>query len=99
MNVALNCELFVESWAGSGLTILAMVFSGSEHLSVWGLLNSELAGCLTSYFATRFTSRLLQPLPWFVCCFVLLWLGLVLCCFVEQGSSCRLLFDLEFAGT
>ena len=29
----------------------------------------------------------------------LLWLGLVLFCFVEQGSSCRLLFDLEFAGT
>ena len=25
-----------------------MVFSGGEHLSVWGLLNSELAGCLTS---------------------------------------------------
>ena len=44
-----------------------MVFSGGEHLSVWGLLNSELAGCLTSLLTTRFTSRLLQPLPGFVC--------------------------------
>ena len=40
-----------------------MVFSGGEHLSVWGLLNSELAGCLTSFLTTRFTSRLPQPLP------------------------------------
>ena len=46
-----------------------MEFSGGEHLSVWGLLNSELAGCLTSYLTTRFTSRLLQPLPGFVCWF------------------------------
>ena len=76
INVALKSELLVESWASSGLIILAMVFSGSEHLSVWGLLNSELAGCLTSYFATRFTSRLLQPLPWFVCCFVCFGWGL-----------------------
>ena len=45
-----------------------MVFSGGAHLSVWGLLNSELAGCLTSLLTTRFTSRLLQPLPGFVCC-------------------------------
>ena len=76
-----------------------MVFSGGEHLSVWGLLNSELAGCLTSYLTTRFTSRLLQPFAGFVCWFFLPWLGLVWFCFVDQGSSCRLLFDLEFAGT
>ena len=38
--------------------------------------------------------------PWFCVLFVLLWLGLVLVLlFVSQMSSCRLLFDLEFAGT
>ena len=76
-----------------------MVFSGGEHLSVWGLLNSELAGCLTSLLTTRFTSRLLQPLPGFVCWFVCFGWGLFWFCYVDQGSSCRLLFDLEFAGT
>ena len=86
MNIALNCELFVESWAGSGVIILVMVFSGSEHLSVWGLLNSELAGCLTSYFATRFTSRLLQPLPWSVCCFVFALVGACLVLFCRTGE-------------
>ena len=86
MNIALNCELFVESWAGSGVTILVMIFSGSEHLSVWGLLNSELAGCLTSYFATRFTSRLLQPLLWSVCCFVFALVGACLVLFCGTGE-------------
>ena len=99
MNGALKSELLVESWAWSGLIILAMVFWGGEHLSVWGLLNSELAGCLTSLLTTRFTSRLPQPLPGFVCCFVCFCWGLFWFCFVVQGSSCRLLFDLEFAGT
>ena len=62
-----------------------MVFSGGEHLSVWGLLNSELAGCLTSLLTTRFTSRLPQPLPGFECCVVCFGWGLLVLLLLFRG--------------
>ena len=50
-------------------------------------------------FCDTFHVTLAAAAPLVCVLFCLLWLGLVLFCFVDQGSSCRLLFDLEFAGT
>ena len=73
MNGALKSEWLVESWALAWIDYIGNGIFGrstSERMrAIWG---SELAGCLTSFLTTRFTSRLPQPLPGFVCC---------VCCF------------------
>ena len=63
--------------------------------AIW---SSGLAGCLTSFLTT---SRHVCHSRSLVLCVVCVALVGALFCFglVSQGSSCRLLFDLEFAGT
>ena len=99
MNDALKSEWLVESWTWCGLIIFGYgIFGRSTSERMRAIGSSELAGCLTSFLTTRFTSRLPQPLPCFLCLCVLLWLELFWFG-LSQGSSRRLLFDLEFAGT
>ena len=61
------------------MVILAMIFSGEEHLRVQvGIMSRGSAGCFTLCFTSRFTSRLSLQLPCFVAW--LLCFGGVCCC-------------------